>query len=326
MIISVHVPDTIIKMRLDKALGILCPDLSRSRLKVLIQEGYIKSPTLALTDPAQKISGPLDLTITVPEAATPDPLPENIPLDIIYEDTDLLVLNKQAGLVVHPACGHLESTLVNALLYHCGSSLSGIGGVKRPGIVHRLDKETSGLMVVAKNDYAHHKLSLQFADRSLSRTYTAYVWGVIHPQGTLEGYIGRSKTNRKKMALYFDSGKPAITHYHRQRVFGTLASKVICHLETGRTHQIRVHLSSVGHGIINDPLYGSPKRGLNPEVRQEIREFSSSPHRQALHAHAIRFTHPVSEKEMSFSVDLPSDLQDLEKLLEKHTHFSLKKH
>ncbi len=316
MIIEIHIPEEIIKTRIDKALVKLCPDLSRSRLKALLQKGNVKSNGIALDNPSQKISGPMDLIIQIPEAEDPLPIAQNIPIDIVYEDNDLLVINKQAGLVVHPAPGHHTGTLVNALLYHCGETLSGIGGVKRPGIVHRLDKETSGLMVVAKNDTSHKKLSEQFSDRSLSRQYIAFVWGMINNKGTVNGNIGRSKINRKKMTMYFDAGKPATTHYKREKIFGTLATKVICTLETGRTHQIRVHLTSLGNGIINDSIYGSPKRGINPQIREKIKSFTTSSDRQALHAHHIKFIHPVTNEEMEFEVDLPEDLKKLEAILD----------
>lgn len=314
---EIHVPESVVRQRLDKVLSELCEELSRSRLKILIEENCVCSEESILQDPSLKITGPMNIVITVPEAAQPTPQPENIPLKIVFEDQDIIVIDKQSSLVVHPAVGHATGTLVNALLYHCGDSLSGIGGVKRPGIVHRLDKETSGLMVVAKNDQAHAKLCEQFATRTLSRKYIAFVWGHCPPQGTVESFMARSKTDRKKMALYHTAGKEAITHFTRIDAFGTIASKVVCSLETGRTHQIRLQLSSLGHGVINDSLYGAPKRGLNPQVREEIKSFSVSRDRHALHAFALQLVHPSTGELMEFTSDMPADLVELEAILQK---------
>ncbi|WP_038466005.1 RluA family pseudouridine synthase [Candidatus Odyssella acanthamoebae] len=303
--------------RLDKALSKSFPHLSRTRIQGLIDTGRVE------IIPHRKISSSMKLlsedritfTIPAPEEATPSP--QAISLDIIYEDADLLVINKAAGMVVHPAPGHRENTLVNALLAHCGDSLSGIGGVKRPGIVHRLDKDTSGLMVVAKNDFAHHALSAQFSDRSLSRTYIAFVWGVPNPRsGTIQTLIGRHPRNRQKMAVLTHGGREAVTHYEVLTTLGNSEdlrlniSVVQCKLATGRTHQIRVHMLHLGHPLIGDPLYGHSPKGATAIWTESMVKFP----RQALHAKEISFLHPTSGKVMHFVSQLPVDLVGLEKL------------
>ena len=232
-------------------------------------------------------------------------LPEEIPLDIVYEDESLLVVNKPAGLVVHPGAGNWNHTLVNGLLAHCGSGLSGIGGVRRPGIVHRIDKDTSGLLVVAKTDVAHLALAKQFEAHSIQREYQAFVWGRLNnEEGRIEGNIGRSTTNRQKMALVRTGGKTAVTHYKRLAVFGSdLVSHIKCVLETGRTHQIRVHLSSIHHPLVGDSVYGhAPKNATD-----FLRFFP----RQALHAGVLGFVHPVTQEQMLFEAPLPKDLSEL---------------
>lgn len=313
-IIEITLPHDFSGKRLDKALTDLLSDLTRTRIQALIKEGHCESLGQKITSGSRIIQGGEVITLSIPEALSPDPTPEKMDLDIVFEDDFLLVLNKPAGLVVHPAPGHYTGTLVHGLLYHCKESLSGIGGVKRPGIVHRLDKETSGLMVVAKTDIAHQGLMSQFQDRSLSRTYLAFVWGWAKPpRGTIEGNIGRSPHNRQKMALLRSTGKPAVTHYHTQDVYQEgIASLVECVLETGRTHQIRVHLSSIGHSVVNDPLYGS-----TPGKAQRL--FYPLPlgeDRQALHAKSLRFIHPVTQEELYFETDLPLDLKNLQSLLQ----------
>ncbi|NDE91600.1 MAG: RluA family pseudouridine synthase, partial [Alphaproteobacteria bacterium] len=270
--------------RLDKVVTSLLPDVSRARLQKLIGEGALLVNGKPVTDVAHKLRGAEVITLEIPEAADAKPKAQRIKLDIVYEDDDLLVINKPAGMVVHPAAGNLDGTLVNALLAHCGKSLSGIGGVKRPGIVHRLDKDTSGLMVVAKHDAAHQGLSEQFSGengKTLSRVYQAFIWGAPSPKrGTITGDIGRSETNRKKMALV-NHGKHAITHYEvletyapaadaegfggvvrknksaRKENKAPFASLIQCVLETGRTHQIRVHLAHIGNSVLGDALYGN---------------------------------------------------------------------
>jgi 23S rRNA pseudouridine1911/1915/1917 synthase len=240
-------------------------------------------------------------------------------LDIIYEDDDLLVINKPSGLVVHPAAGHAHGTLVNALLYHCGDSLSGIGGVRRPGIVHRLDKDTTGLMLAAKNDRAHHGLSAQLADRSLSRTYTAFIWDTPSPRsGLIDAPVGRHCSNRQKMAINrTNAGREARTHYSLVETYGGgHAAQVSCDLETGRTHQVRVHMAHLGHPLIGDPLYGLQVTGRDSRLRKgrwedEDAAFITAFPRQALHAAEIRFIHPATGEEESFAIPLPADMEEL---------------
>jgi 23S rRNA pseudouridine1911/1915/1917 synthase len=239
-------------------------------------------------------------------------------LTIRYEDAHLLVIDKAAGLVVHPAAGNPDGTLVNALLAHCGESLAGIGGVRRPGIVHRLDKDTSGLMVVAKDELAQARLAADFAARRITRAYQAVVWGVPQPRaGEIAGRIGRSPRNRKKMAVLSAGGKPAVTHYRVLRAFKDVAALVECRLATGRTHQIRVHMSERGHPLIGDPIYGNPRslgrlRGLSGETREPLAAFP----RQALHAVLLGFQHPSTGENIEFSSKLPRDIEELVTLLE----------
>lgn len=309
---SLCVPDSHDGERLDKWLASVLPDISRTRLKSLIENGHITVCENTITDPAYRVKCSQTIHVSIPEATPAIPEAQDIALDIVYEDDDLLVIDKPAGLVVHPAPGNPDNTLVNALLSHCGASLSGIGGVKRPGIVHRLDKDTSGLLVVAKNDCAHSGLASQFATRSLSRIYCAIVWGIPSPaRGEIEGNIGRHPNDRKRMALVTRGGKPALTYYEIKHIFSTIASMIECRLATGRTHQIRVHLTARHHPLIGDPLYGRPApallRSLPHELKQSLKLFP----RQALHARTINFVHPLSGKEMSFSSPLPQDLLSL---------------
>lgn len=308
--------------RLDRFLADQLADYTRSRLKDLIKAGNVMRGDNVILSPNARVKEGDVYDLTLPPAASPVPKAEDIPLNIVYEDEDLIVIDKPAGMVVHPATGNWQGTLVNALLYHCGESLSGIGGVKRPGIVHRLDKQTSGLMVVAKNDKAHLGLSKQFADHGregpLTRAYTAFVWGVPRPQlGRIETEIGRSPKNALKMAVVREGGKFAITHYDLAQTYGEdLLSKVRCRLETGRTHQIRVHMAHIGHPLIADPLYATgfkTKGALLPdEVSQAINKFD----RQALHAHHLGFSHPRTGETLDFDSDLPSDMKLIENLFE----------
>ncbi|MDD3181590.1 MAG: RluA family pseudouridine synthase [Alphaproteobacteria bacterium] len=292
--------------------------LSRARLQQLIKEGRVSCDGNVILDPNHAAAGGEVCCIDVPPAIPAQPQAQDIPLDIVFEDDDLLVVNKPPGLVVHPAAGNWNGTLVNALLAHCGDSLSGIGGVARPGIVHRLDKDTSGLMVVAKNDRAHQLLTAQFADRSLSRVYQALVWGVPHPlEGEIHGAIGRHPRSRQKNAVVEHGGKEALTHYKTITVFDRLACLVECKLATGRTHQIRVHMAHVGYPVVGDPLYGSRKR-LAPTAATDgvIVSLHNFP-RQALHAGEIKFIHPRTGKMARFKAPLPKDMADLLKLLKK---------
>ncbi len=297
--------------RLDRALAAAVPDLSRSRLQALIATGCVREGERTVEDASVKVKPGQRFEICVPPAVPATPEPQAIGLDIVYEDSHLIVIDKPAGLVVHPAAGNPDGTLVNALLAHCGAELSGIGGVARPGIVHRLDKDTSGLMVVAKTDAAHKALSAQFADRTLSRTYLALVWGRPSPSaGTIEGAIGRDPRNRQRMALVKAGGKAARTHYRVLRPAGAEASLVACKLDTGRTHQIRVHLTSIGHPLIGDPVYGRrPRSAIGPKAggNETARSFP----RQALHAAKLRFRHPADQNELEFTRPLPGDMRDL---------------
>jgi 23S rRNA pseudouridine1911/1915/1917 synthase len=291
--------------RLDKALA-LASGLSRERVKALLGEGRITIDGAAAGQASLKLAEGSAFRISVPQAVTAEAAAQDIPLIISYEDEHLIVIDKPAGLVVHPAAGNLDGTLVNALLHHCRGQLSGIGGVARPGIVHRIDKDTSGLIVVAKSDAAHEGLARQFADHSIARTYLAVIAG--HPMplaGTIRGNIARSNTNRKKMMLVPDSrGKHAVTHYEtRERFAG--AALVACKLETGRTHQIRVHLTSIGHALLGDPAYGRMPAKLRPLL--DSLQF----HRQALHAAELGFIHPVTGDKLHFASDIPRDMQEL---------------
>ena len=308
--LTITVPEDISKTRLDKFLADSFPEYSRNQFIRLIESGAVRiTDQTTKLSPDDKVVVGATYTIIPPEPVEPDPKPENISLDIVYEDNDLLVVNKPAGLVVHPGAGNWTGTLVNALLYHCGDSLSGINGVKRPGIVHRIDKETSGLLVVAKNDKAHIGLAKQFEVHSIQRTYDAFVWGLTPESGRVEGNIGRSATNRQKMALVVRGGKTAVTHFERVEAFGITASHIKCHLETGRTHQIRVHMSSIKHPLIGDELYGHAPKGAPENIRQFPR--------QALHAGLLGFIHPTTKQQMVFEVPFPQDLRQLQADLNK---------
>lgn len=310
--------------RIDRVLAAHCPALSRSRLQALIREGQVRHAGATISEPSARVKAGQTFAIIVPETTSPIPLGQPIALTVIFEDEHLIVIDKPSGLVVHPAPGNPDATLVNALIAHCGASLSGIGGVRRPGIVHRLDKDTSGLMVAAKTDAAHAGLSAQFAARSIARAYTAVVWGVPRPaEGAYHGNIGRSPRNRKKMAVLATGGRTALTRYRvlarygpaRGAVAGRLASRLECRLSTGRTHQIRVHLAHAGHPLIGDPVYGG-RRGRSARLDLGARTAAETIGRQALHAHLIGFTHPISGEELRFERDIPNDISNLISLLE----------
>jgi 23S rRNA pseudouridine1911/1915/1917 synthase len=292
--------------RLDRALATALPTLSRERLKTLISAGAVTVGERLVRDPASKVPGPAPVAVAVPDPRPAGNEAQEIPLEIVFEDDHLIVIDKPAGLVVHPACGNLDGTLVNALLHHCRGSLSGIGGIERPGIVHRIDKDTSGLMVAAKTDRAHAGLARQFADHSIDRRYKAIVQGrPIPPAGRIEGNLGRSPANRKKMAIVAaEQGKHAVTHY-RTLVPLRGAALVECRLETGRTHQVRVHMASIGHSLLGDATYGRSTRGF--------RDFPGPAGfpRQALHAARIVFVHPVTSEALSFESNMPADMQEL---------------
>ena len=292
--------------RLDRALAAAVPTLSRERLKSLIRSGAVEAEGREVRDPATKVRGEEALRVLVPEPRPAHNEAQDIPLTIAFEDEHLLVVDKPAGLVVHPAAGNFDGTLVNALLHHCSGNLSGIGGVARPGIVHRIDKDTSGLLVVAKTDVAHEGLAKQFAAHSIDRRYLAIVNGVPKAAaGTVDAPLARSATNRKKIAIVEDGrGKRAVTHWKRLQVLNA-AALVECRLETGRTHQVRVHMASLGHPLLGDPVYSRSGK-THGKLLNEL-QF----HRQALHAAELGFTHPVTRHRLSFSSAMPTDMQEL---------------
>jgi 23S rRNA pseudouridine1911/1915/1917 synthase len=293
--------------RLDKALS-QASGLSRERVKALLGEGRIALDGKPAAQASLKPAEGTAFEIRVPEAVPAEAQAQDIPLSIVFEDEHLIVVDKPAGLVVHPAAGNLDGTLVNALLHHCRGQLSGIGGVVRPGIVHRIDKDTSGLLVVAKSDAAHEGLARQFADHSLERAYLAVVAGhPAPPAGTVSGHLGRSSHDRKKMAVLHaldKRGKHAVTHYKTLERLD-YSALVECRLETGRTHQVRVHMASIGHPLLGDPAYGRTPARLRPRL-QELR-FA----RQALHAAVLGFVHPVSGNPLRFASTLPADMEEL---------------
>ncbi len=311
------VPASAAGTRLDAFIAGAGAELSRARAKSLILDGRVTIGGATIGEAKRPVKSGETVEIDVPPPRPAEPEAQEIPLDVVYEDDDLIVINKSAGLVVHPAAGNWSGTLVNALIAHCGESLSGIGGVRRPGIVHRLDKDTTGLMVVAKNDRTHAALAAQFADHgrsgSLVRGYQAIVWGVPDPrEGLVEGDIGRSPRNRQKMAVVKTGGRHAVTHYKVLRTFGPakapLASLVELKLETGRTHQIRVHMAAIGHPVLGDPLYGAgfrTKSALLPEAAKIALEGLG---RQALHAHLLGFERPGDGENVRFERPPPPDM------------------
>ena len=311
--------------RLDRVLAVRLPELSRSRLKALILAGQVSIINVALKnapirDPAYHVAAGDTITIDVPPAVAAEPAGEDIALDIVYEDDDIIVLDKPRGLVVHPAAGHETGTLVNALIAHCGSSLSGIGGVRRPGIVHRLDKDTTGLMVVAKNDRAHQSLTEQFADHgrtgAMRRGYMAFVWGVPNRlRGTVDAPIDRHPHAREKMAVR-EGGREAVTHWEAQETFSGRSGKPIaallaCQLETGRTHQIRVHLAHIGHPLMGDSVYGPHFKTKASHLGPRSQAVLAALDRQALHAYLLTLEHPRTGAILEWISDLPADLAAL---------------
>jgi 23S rRNA pseudouridine1911/1915/1917 synthase len=319
--IRLTVPAEAAGRRLDAYLAGAVADLSRSRAKSLILSGEVAIGAATIVEPKRPVNSGEAVVITLPPPAPAKPAGEAIALDIVYEDGDLIVIDKPAGLVVHPAAGNQTGTLVNALIAHCGASLSGIGGVSRPGIVHRLDKDTTGLMVVAKTDRAHKSLSDQFADHGLTgpleRGYQALVWGApARFEGSIEAPLGRSSKNREKIEVKREGGRHAVTHYRVAARYGQkgkppVASLVDCRLETGRTHQIRVHMAAIGHPVIGDRAYGAgfaTKPALLPEP---ARSLAASFPRQALHAYLLGFAHPVTGETLRFERPPPKDMQAL---------------
>lgn len=301
--------------RLDKVLATRFETLSRARLQALMADGRLSLDGIAVTDGSQKArAGLYQLLIPAPAAA--EPSPEDIPLSILYEDAHLIVVDKAAGMAAHPGPGTYSGTLVNALLHHCGDSLSGVGGVARPGIVHRLDKDTSGVMVAAKSDAAHRGLSALFATHDIDRLYIALTRGAPNPPtGTIQTQIGRSQGDRKKMAVLRSGGREAITHYRVEAVFGPLdrplAARVACRLETGRTHQIRVHMASKGSPCLGDPVYGAGQPSAVVRERIEAADLR----RQALHAAVLGFVHPITGERLRFETAPPTDMAALEAAL-----------
>lgn len=311
--------------RLDATLAKALPAFSRNRVKDLILTGAVTINGKTETEPKHKVRLGDSLVLSAPEPVEAEPEPENIPLAILYEDEHLIVIDKPAGMVVHPAPGSLRGTLVNALLHHCRGSLSGIGGVRRPGIVHRLDKETSGVMVVAKTEAAHMGLAAQFADHGrtgpLHRLYAAFAWGrVQQARGTVEAPLGRDPGNRLKQAVRRD-GREAITHYSAEVRYGEDGwdiTRLACELETGRTHQIRVHMAHIGHPLVADPLYASGYATKANRLPEPLKSVVTGLGRQALHAAELGFEHPATGEEMGFDSPLPPDLAALEQALEPY--------
>lgn len=319
--------------RLDQFLAAaLAPDLSRSRIQALIRDGHVVVGKSRIQEPKHRLSGGEEIVVALPAPEAPEPLAENIPLSILYQDADLIVVDKPAGLVVHPGAGNPSGTLVNALIHHCGDTLSGIGGVKRPGIVHRLDKDTSGVMVVAKTDTAHRALSEDFADHGrsgdLERAYQAFVWGEPEPvTGRIDAALGRAGADRTMRAVVPAAradARHAVTHYRVLEHYGgtrpAFVSLVQCRLETGRTHQIRVHMAHIGHPLLADPVYGrafaTKANRLPPTIAAVVKGLG----RQALHAGLLAFRHPVTGEIMRFETALPADLAELQTALRSWTN------
>ncbi len=298
--------------RADRFLAARLDGTSRSRIKGLIESGAITVDGRTLSDPSLRVKAGQTFAIVFPVPVAAEPVAQEIALTVVYEDEEVIVVDKAAGMVVHPAPGNPDGTLVNALLAHCGPSLQGIGGVRRPGIVHRIDKDTSGLLVVAKTEAALAGLQRQFADHSAARSYSAVVWGLPNPAaGTIEGPIGRHPVDRQRMAIVHRGGRAAVTRYRTVRRAGSRAALLECRLETGRTHQIRVHLASRGHPLVGDPVYGRTRgarqAGQDAAARAALAGFS----RQALHAATLGFSHPITGLWLEFASPMPHDMGTL---------------
>lgn len=305
--------------RLDRFLAASLPEISRSRLKQLIDAGETTVDGLVRTSPSYRVKSGQAIVLTLPLAVDPTPQAQDLPLTVLYEDRDLIVIDKAAGLVVHPAPGNPDNTLVNALIAHCGESLSGIGGIRRPGIVHRLDKDTSGVMVAAKTDPAHTGLQQLFQSHDIDRHYKAVVWGSLAQSGEIQTLIGRDPRNRKKMSATVARGRDAVTRYRILERFGALATMLDCRLETGRTHQIRVHMTHLGTPILGDNLYGRARR-LTPKLQHTAAgQCISGLARQALHAYRLGFRHPLSGENLNFETPLPDDMENVRSALQELT-------
>lgn len=324
--------------RLDKAIARDVPEgasLSRTRLARLVADGAVTVDGVVVVDPKARIAEGAVVEVTVAVAEESHLVPENIPLNVVHEDADLIVVNKPAGMVVHPAPGSPSGTLVNALMHYCGDDLSGVGGMKRPGIVHRIDKDTSGLLVVAKSDAAHHGLAAQFAAHTVERYYRALVYGVpdandprlrgikgasFEPGNVLKmtTQLARHRTDRQRQAVLFQGGRHAVTRARVVSRYGTpeVLTQIECWLETGRTHQIRVHMAHAGHGLVGDPVYGGKRKLARGALSETAAAAVASFSRQALHAAVLGFVHPVTRDEMRFEAPLPDDFSDLLQLLE----------
>ncbi len=319
---SVTALDADVGARLDRLLADRIEDLSRSRVQALIRDGAVMHGEKTIGDPGYRVKRGDTFALLLPEPVSAEPEPEDIALDVVYEDAALIVIDKPAGLVVHPAAGHATGTLVNALLAHCGESLSGIGGVRRPGIVHRLDKDTSGLLVVAKTDRAHQGLAEQFAahgrDGRLSRRYLALVWGTFdRKSGTVDAPLARSVANRKKIGVVRgESGREAVTHFEAAEVFTGADGKPVATLlrlalETGRTHQIRVHMAHIAHPVLGDPAYGAGFKASASRLWPVAADALAALGRQALHATTLAFEHPITRRKLAFERPPPADMARL---------------
>lgn len=309
---SLQVPLDSSRERLDLFLAKHIPQLSRSRIQKLIADGFVQINGCIIKQSKTAVHSGDNLILQIPPPEDNTMIPADIPLNILYEDDHILVIDKPAGLVVHPGAGNPHGTLANALLQHCGENLSGIGGVKRPGIVHRLDKDTSGLMVVAKTDEAHQNLTQQFQARTIGRQYLALVWGVLkNSTGIVDKPIGRHRYDRQRMAIQLQSGKEARTDYQVLQVMPPYMTLVECSLHSGRTHQIRLHMSSLGHGVVGDPVYGKALPLPAGEATQQLKDLLAEENRQALHAYKIYFLHPQSKKQMKFETQFPKYLDKI---------------